>query len=37
MTEETAQLLISVVVINVIVTLALFTAMIVLIWIESKQ
>ena len=37
MTQETVQLLITVVVINIIVTLALFTAMVILIWMEATD
>ena len=37
MTTENAQLLTTVVVINVIVTLALFMAMVILIWAEAVE
>jgi hypothetical protein len=37
MTQETAQLLITIVVINVIITIALFTAMVILIWMEARD
>jgi hypothetical protein len=37
MTQETAQLLISVTVISVITNLAVFTTMVILIWMENSQ
>jgi hypothetical protein len=37
MTEATGQLLITVMIINVIVSLAVFTALVILIWMEAIE